>query len=405
MTLGVGGVSPEQALAKLQVMTAGAEPIALAEYRLRIERLQQLMRAQGMAAVFVDAGSSLFYFTGLKWNASERLVGALVPARGEVHYIAPAFEEGTVRDLQVLPGSISVWAEHESPFTLLIGMLAEIEVGAGARVGLSHSLPFGMYERLRQAGGAVQLVDAGVLIEQCRRCKSPAELALMQRAKDMTLEVHKAAASILREGVTTLEVTRFIEAAHRKVGAPGSTFCIVLFGEDSAFPHGVRQPRPLRDGDMVLIDTGCQLYGYNSDITRSYVFGTPSARQRELWDLEKAAQQAAFDAAVLGSPCELVDAAARRCLEAGGLGPDYALPGLPHRTGHGIGLDIHEGPYLVRGDSTPLDVGMCFSNEPMICVPGEFGIRLEDHFYMTAEGPRWFTRPSHSVDDPFGLDA
>ena len=405
MTLGVGGVSSEQALARLPVMTAGAAPITLEEYRQRIERLQQLMRAQGMAAVFVDAGSSLFYFTGLKWSPSERMVGALVPARGEVHYIAPAFEEGTVRDLQVLPGSISVWAEHESPFTLLIGMLAEIEVGAGARVGLSHSLPFGMYERLRQVAGAVQLVDAGALVEQCRRCKSPAELALMQRAKDMTLEVHKAAASILREGITTLEVTRFIEAAHRKVGAPGSTFCIVLFGEDSAFPHGVRQPRPLRDGDMVLIDTGCQLYGYNSDITRSYVFGTPSARQRELWNLEKAAQQAAFDAAVLGSPCELVDAAARRCLEAGGLGPDYALPGLPHRTGHGIGLDIHEGPYLVRGDSTPLDVGMCFSNEPMICVPGEFGIRLEDHFYMTAEGPRWFTRPSHSVDDPFGLEA
>ncbi|WP_370600775.1 M24 family metallopeptidase [Pseudomonas nitroreducens] len=404
MTLGVGGASPEQALARLQVMTDGAEPIALAEYRLRIERLQQLMQAQGMAAVFIDAGSSLFYFTGLKWSPSERMVGALVPARGDVHYIAPAFEEGTVRDLQVLPGSISVWAEHESPFTLLVEMLAEIEVRDGARVGLCHSLPFGMYERLRQAAGGLQLVDGGALVEQCRRCKSPAELALMQRAKDMTLEVHKAAASILREGITTTEVTRFIEAAHRKVGAPGSTFCIVLFGEDSAFPHGVRQPRPLRDGDMVLIDAGCQLYGYNSDITRSYVFGTPSARQRELWNLEKAAQQAAFDAASLGSPCEQVDAAARRCLEAGGLGPDYALPGLPHRTGHGIGLDIHEGPYLVRGDSTPLDVGMCFSNEPMICVPGEFGIRLEDHFYMTADGPRWFTRPSHSVDDPFGLE-
>jgi len=404
MTLGVGGNGPEQALAKLQVMTAGAEPIALEEYRLRIERLQQLMQAQGMAAVFVDAGSSLFYFTGLKWSPSERMVGALVPARGDVHYIAPAFEEGTVRDLQVLPGSISVWAEHESPFALLMGMLAEVEVRAGARVGLAHSLPFGMYERLRQVAGTVQLVDAGPLIEQCRRCKSPAELALMQRAKDMTLEVHKAAASILREGITTTEVARFIEAAHRKVGAPGSTFCIVLFGEDSAFPHGVRQPRPLQGGDMVLIDTGCQLYGYNSDITRSYVFGSANARQRELWNLEKAAQQAAFAAAVLGSPCEQVDAAARRCLEAGGLGPDYALPGLPHRTGHGIGLDIHEGPYLVRGDRTSLEVGMCFSNEPMICVPGEFGIRLEDHFYMTAEGPRWFTQPSHSVDDPFGLN-
>lgn len=268
----------EQALATLQVMTAGAQPIALEEYRQRIAQLQQLMQAREIAAVFVDAGSSLSYFTGLKWSPSERLVGVLIPARGEVRYLAPAFEEGTVRDLQVLPGSISVWAEHESPFALLVEMLTEIEVGEGARVGLSHSLPFGMYERLRQVASGLQLVDAGALIEQCRRCKSPAELALMQRAKDMTLEVHKAAASILREGITTTEVTRFIEAAHRKVGAPGSTFCIVLFGEDSAFPHGVRQPRPLRDGDMVLIDTGCQLFGYHSDITRSYVFGAPSAR-------------------------------------------------------------------------------------------------------------------------------
>ncbi|MCY1549545.1 Xaa-Pro dipeptidase [compost metagenome] len=179
----------------------------------------------------------------------------------------------------------------------------------------------------------------------------------------------------------------------------------MLFGEASAFPHGVKHAQVLKEGDMVLIDTGCQLHGYQSDITRSYVFGTPSERQRALWNAEKAAQQAAFDAACLGASCGSVDAAARRSLEAAGLGPDYQLPGLPHRTGHGIGLDIHEGPYLVRGDETPLAEGMCFSNEPMICVPGEFGIRLEDHFYMTANGPRWFTRPSHSIDDPFGLEA
>lgn len=227
----------------------------------------------------------------------------------------------------------------------------------------------------------------------------------MQRAKDMTLEVQKAAASILRAGISTTEVAEFIREAHRKVGAPGSTFCIVLFGEASAFPHGVKHAQVLKDGDMVLIDTGCLLHGYQSDITRSYVFGTPSDRQRALWNLEKTAQLAAFDAARLGEPCQVVDAAARLALEAAGLGPDYQLPGLPHRTGHGIGLDIHEGPYLVRGDLTPLAEGMCFSNEPMICIPGEFGIRLEDHFYMTATGPRWFTRPSHSVDDPFGLQA
>ncbi|HCD57275.1 MAG TPA: X-Pro dipeptidase, partial [Halieaceae bacterium] len=202
---------------------------------------------------------------------------------------------------------------------------------------------------------------------------------------------------------TTGEVTAFIHEAHKRVGAPaGSYFCIVLFGPDSAFPHGVAQPKALDEGDMVLIDTGCQLHGYISDITRSYVLGEPSAQQREIWNLEKAAQQAAFEAAQIGASCGSVDDAARAVLAAGGLSPDYQLPGLPHRTGHGIGLDIHEWPYLVRDNSTPLAPGMCFSNEPMICVPGAFGVRLEDHFYMTENGPRWFTQPARSVDDPFG---
>jgi Xaa-Pro dipeptidase len=219
----------------------------------------------------------------------------------------------------------------------------------------------------------------------------------------MTLEVHKSAAAILREGISTAEVTDFIDRAHRAVGAPkGSYFCIVLFGEDTAYPHGVKSPKNLAQNDMVLIDTGCQLEGYNSDITRSYVFGEPNARQRDVWATEKAAQAAGFNAAQLGEPCALVDGMARAHLVEKGFGPAYEVPGLPHRTGHGIGLDIHEWPYLVASDKTPLEVGMCFSNEPMICIPGEFGIRLEDHFYMTEAGPKWFTQPSLSIDDPFG---
>jgi Xaa-Pro dipeptidase len=224
----------------------------------------------------------------------------------------------------------------------------------------------------------------------------------MQRAKDMTMAVHVAAASILYEGITTVEVEEFIERAHRKVGASGSYFCIVLFGEATAYPHGVSYVQTLKPGDMVLIDTGCKLKNYVSDITRTYVFGPISERQRSVWNTEKAAQRAAFDAAQLGVPCADVDRAARSTLEADGYGPGYKLPGLPHRTGHGIGLDIHEGPYLVDGDTTPLDVGMCFSNEPMICIPGEFGIRHEDHFYMSEHGPVWFSQPAHSIDDPFG---
>nr|WP_017678898.1 Xaa-Pro peptidase family protein [Pseudomonas chengduensis] len=409
MTLGVGGSTPEQALARLQNMMAGAQPITESEFQTRIARAQALMREQDIAALFLAAGSNLQYFTGVQWHASERMVGAILPASGALEYLAPAFEEGTVRDFQVVPGVINTWQEHESPYVLLLDCLKRLGIlpndGAQPKVGLCSSLPFFMFEGIRQLTSGYRFVDAGGITTACRQSKSPAEIALMQRAKDMTLEVHKAAASILHEGISTTEVAEFIHQAHRRVGAPGSIFCIVLFGAASAFPHGVKHAQRLKDGDMVLIDTGCKVHSYLSDITRSYVFGTPSARQRDFWNKEKAAQQAAFEAATLGAPCSSVDAAARRSLEAAGLGPGYSLPGLPHRTGHGIGLDIHEGPYLVGGDDTPLAEGMCFSNEPMICVPGEFGIRLEDHFYMSADGPRWFTQPSHSVDDPFGLGA
>ena len=407
MTLGVGGSTPEQALARLQNMMTGAEPISESEYQTRIARAQALMREQDIAALFLAAGSNLQYFTGVQWHPSERMVGAILPASGALEYLAPAFEEGTVRDFQVVPGAINTWQEHENPYVLFLACLKRLGIlpndGAQPKVGLCSSLPFFMFEGIRQLTSGYRFVDAGGITTACRQAKSPAEIALMQRAKDMTLEVHKAAASILHEGISTTEVAEFIHQAHRRVGAPGSIFCIVLFGAASAFPHGVKHAQRLKDGDMVLIDTGCKVHSYLSDITRSYVFGTPSARQRDFWNKEKAAQQAAFEAATLGAPCSSVDAAARRSLEAAGLGPGYSLPGLPHRTGHGIGLDIHEGPYLVGGDDTPLAEGMCFSNEPMICVPGEFGIRLEDHFYMTAGGPRWFTQPSHSVDDPFGL--
>ncbi|MDH1867909.1 Xaa-Pro peptidase family protein [Pseudomonas sp. GW6] len=409
MTLGVGGSTPEQALARLQNMMAGAQPITESEFQTRIARAQALMREQDIAALFLAAGSNLQYFTGVQWHPSERMVGAILPASGALEYLAPAFEEGTVRDFQVVPGVVNTWQEHENPYALLLDCLKRLGIlpndGAQPKVGLCSSLPFFMFEGIRQLTSGYRFVDAGGITTACRQCKSPAEIALMQRAKDMTLEVHKAAASILHEGISTTEVAEFIHQAHRRVGAPGSIFCIVLFGAASAFPHGVKHAQRLKDGDMVLIDTGCKVHSYLSDITRSYVFGTPSARQRDFWNKEKAAQQAAFEAATLGAPCSSVDAAARRSLEAAGLGPGYSLPGLPHRTGHGIGLDIHEGPYLVGGDDTPLAEGMCFSNEPMICVPGEFGIRLEDHFYMTADGPRWFTQPSHSVDDPFGLGA
>lgn len=408
MTIGIGGSSQEEALGRLRNMLDGVEPIALAEYLARIDNAQRRMKQLGVDAVFLSAGANLEYFTGVRWSPSERMVGAILPADGALEYLAPAFEEGTIRDFMIVSGAINGWQEHESPYRLLFDCLERMGIQPNTSlrpcIGLCPSLPFFMFDGLRLLDPGYAFTDASAVTSYCRQRKSRAEIALMQRAKDMTLEVHKAAASILHEGISTTEVVRFIERAHRAVGASGSTFCIVLFGEASAFPHGVKYPQTLERGDMVLIDTGCRVHSYLSDITRSYVFGEPNEQQRVLWTFEKDAQLAAFTAARLGARCEEVDEAARSSLEACGLGPDYQLPGLPHRTGHGIGLEIHESPYLVRGDQTSIDVGMCFSNEPMICVPGEFGIRLEDHFYMSEHGPRWFTEPSYSIDDPFGLN-
>jgi Xaa-Pro dipeptidase len=405
MTIGVGGKTAEQALAALSNMTADLQPIGEAEYRARIAKAQKLMRGRGIAAVYLNAGSSLLYFTGMHWHASERMVGAVLPAEGEIEFVAPKFEEGTVHDYMVIPGKVNCWEEHEAPTALFIAMLERMCPGdTTARVGIDESTPFFLFDKIRTLGNRYDFFDASEITRTCRMQKSEAELALMQRAKDMTLKVQQAAASILRPGISTTEVESFIELAHRKVGAPGSTFCIVLFGPATAFPHGVKDPQILKEGDMVLIDTGCRVHNYLSDITRTYVFGEPTEEDRRYWQIEKDAQIAAFNAAKLGVPCGDVDRAARKSLVANGMSEGYKLPGLPHRTGHGIGLDGHEGPYLVLNDDTPLDVGMCFSNEPMICIPGKFGVRLEDHFYMTKDGAKWFTEPSPSCDDPFGLN-
>lgn len=397
----IGGKTKQQALDSLKPMTAGVEAISAAEYQARIDKAQQLMRQQGIDALYLNAGTNLSYFTGTVWYASERLVGALLPAEGQLVYISPVFEIPTLTGFQVIQAEVLGWHEHENPYELLLGALRRRCVKAEPVLALDDSSAFFIFEGLRQANPLQQVVSGKVITQGCRAQKSAAEIAIMQRAMDMTLAVHKAVASILYQGISTAEVEAFIDEAHRKVGASGSYFCIVLFGPDSAYPHGVKNPKHLESGDMVLIDTGCRLLGYVSDITRSYVFGLPTERQRQIWSIEKAAQAAAFAAAQPGVACGLVDAAAREVLESYGLGPDYALPGLPHRTGHGIGMDIHEGPYLVRNEQTPLATGMCFSNEPMICVPGEFGVRLEDHFYMTASGPRWFTQPAIAIDQPF----
>lgn len=377
-------------------MAENPAPIGQLERHARIARLCAAMDEARLDAIVIGPTKSLRYFTGLSWSPSERFTGAILHRDGRIEYVCPGFERTKIAASVGMPGDILTWEEEESPYRLIAGRIA-----TSGRVGLDDQVALFTYLGLARAMGAERIADAGPLINRLRRSKSAAEIALMTRAKAITLEVQRRAWKSLTKGVRASEVEAFIDREHRALGGSGNTFCIVSFGSDTALPHGGETDRALADGDAVLIDTGCEIDGYNSDITRSYVFGEPAARMREVWRLEKEAQAAAFEAAKLDAPCEGVDAAARAVIAKAGLGPDYRLPGLPHRTGHGIGLDIHEAPNLVRGDATPLAPGMCFSNEPMIVIPDAFGVRLEDHFHMTEAGPRWFTPPSHSIDAPF----
>lgn len=399
MTQQIGGATAEAELAALTLWRNPAPAITATERVQRLARAQELMGEIGADAMIIGAGPSLRYFTGVGWNATERLVAMILPAKGAPTLVCPRFELGSLEASLGIEASIVLWEEHESPYALAASVLADL----GAKtLAIDPAIAFFTFDGLRLAAPDVTTLNAAPIVDGCRMCKSPAELALMSQAKAMTLEVHRRAARILEPGITTTAVRRFIDQAHRALGADdGSSFCAVQFGVASAYPHGLPGEQKLALGDIVLIDTGCKVQGYNSDITRTYVFGTPSAEQRRVWETEKAAQAAAFAAVKPGVPCEEIDAVARRVLEAAGYGPDYALPGLPHRTGHGIGLSIHEAPYLVRGDKTPLQPGMCFSNEPMIVLPETFGVRLEDHFHVTAEGAAWFTEPQPSLDQPF----
>ena len=268
------------------------------------------------------------------------------------------------------------------------------------RLGIEENVRFFLFDRLRKADPQLEFVSADSVTARCRMVKSAAELAILTRANHVALKGVGTAAQTLQEGVTHFEFKARCEEAMEALGCPGDA--TVTFGEQTALPHGSIQPQKLKEGDAIVLDAVCELHGYKADITRSFVFGKPSGRQREIWSLEKKAQSAALAAVKPGVACESIDAAARQVLTAAGFGPDYRLPGLPHRTGHGIGLDVHEWPYLVRGNKLPMQPGMCFSDEPMIVIPGQFGIRLEDCFYVTEAGARTFTPQSPSIDDPFG---
>jgi Xaa-Pro dipeptidase len=391
-----GGVHP--ALAALKPMTAGVKPITREERAARVQKAQQLMAANKMSAIFLEGGSSMFYFTGIRWGLSERPFVCVLPAKGEAAWVAPGFEEERARELVGKTAEVRVWQEDESPYKQIAGILKDRGAASG-RVGIEERLRFFIANGVRKESPGTEFVDADAITAGCRMIKSATELALMQKASDITIEAFRAAFQTFKEGMTQDDLRANIAAAHRALGAPGSAS--VSFGAYTAFPHGSIEPQKLKEGDVIQVDGGCQVDGYQSDITRTTVFGRASARQTEIWELEKKAQAAAFAVVKPGTPCEAVDAAARKVITDAGFGPDYKVPGLPHRTGHGIGLDGHEWTNFVRGNKTPLAPGMCFSNEPMIAIYGEFGIRLEDCLYVTEAGATYFSQPSPSIDKPF----
>jgi Xaa-Pro dipeptidase len=386
---------PIQALSNLAL---GVAPIGDEERRRRIEKAQRLMGQAGIGAILLESGTSMRYFTDVRWGLSERTFAVVLPERGEPAWVCPGFEEARARELIRFGTDVRVWQEDESPFRLIAAILREKGI---TRVGVEEQVRFFLQDGLRREASSVELVSGTPVTAGCRMHKSSTELALMQRASDITIAAFKAAFATLKEGMTQYDLQDNMTAALERVGGR-DPWALVGFGEYSAFPHGTIQPQKLREGDIVLLDAGCEVEGYQSDITRTTVFGKPSARQTEIWNLERKAQDAGFAAAQVGRPCEAVDAAARKVLTDAGFGPDYKLPGLPHRTGHGIGMDGHEWTYFVRGNTTPLAPGMCFSDEPMIAIYGEFGIRLEDCLYITEEGPRFFSTQSPAIDRPFG---
>jgi Xaa-Pro dipeptidase len=406
MTKGVGGSTVEAELEAITSLRENVAPISTGERRERLARAQARMQETGVAALWLDGTTDLEYFTGVRHGQTERMIGCILPAAGEPVYLSPAFEVEKLRTLITIGEQVVAWEEHEDPFALFVETLRGLQIGRGT-LALDAQARFFVVDGIRraaaEAGLDYALTPATGIAGWCRARKTDAELAIISHAMQCTLRVQAAAARILRPGITTTEVAVFLDAAHRRMGFDGgSRFALVLFGEATAYPHGVPYPQTLAEGDTVLIDTGAAMHGYVSDITRSYVFGEPSARQRAVWDLEKRALEAAFAVIRPGVPCAAIDDAARGVINGEGYGPGYATPGLPHRTGHGIGMDVHEAPYFVKDNAETLAVGMTGSIEPTICIYGEFGIRLEDHFYVTPDGARWHTEPSPSVDDPFG---
>jgi Xaa-Pro dipeptidase len=375
-------------------------PISAAERMQRLRRAQELMRASGIGSVLVESGPSLDYYTGVQWWRSERLTAVVIPAEGDPIIVTPFFERPSVQEMLLVPAEIRTWQEDEEPLKLVADFLRERKV-ASLPVGFEETDRFWIEDRLKRQLPAVPIVSANPVVRAQRMIKSPTELALMQAANDIMLASLRYAGERTKVGMTPADIDAMIAAAQKKLGGAYDGG-LVLIGEASAYPHGSKKPHVVQRGDIVLLDCTCSVHGYQADISRTYVVGDPSPEQRKLWDQVHRGQQIAIAAAKVGVPAGSVDDAVRQVYESWGYGPRYKLPGLSHRTGHGIGMEVHEPIYLVHGEATPLAPGMCFSDEPGLYIPGKFGVRLEECWHMTETGPKFFTQPPPSIDQPFG---
>jgi Xaa-Pro dipeptidase len=389
-------------IAALKPMREGVQPITADERRGRIEKARKLMAAQKIHAVMLTGGTSLVYFSGIQWGLSERLFAMVLPVKGDAFYVCPAFEEDRARE-QIAKGplggsaDVRTWEEHENPYERVAQGLKDRGIASG-RVGVEETVRFVFSNGVAQEAPALQLTSGTPVTAGCRMTKDTHELALMRHASAVTLKAYEAAYRALKEGMTQNDFQGLVQLAHRRLGYNGSAG--VQVGEYSALPHGSITPQVVKEGTILLIDGGCSVEGYASDISRTFVLGKATDKMKKVFEIEHRAQTAALKAARPGVPCEAVDAAARKVIEEAGYGPGYKY--FTHRVGHGMGMDGHEWPYLVKGNTLPLEPGMTFSDEPGIYIRGEFGVRLEDDMVITENAAELFTPQSPSLEDPFG---
>ena len=395
------GTAPAS-IAELKSRKSEAKPITGEERRERLERARQLMRENKLDATLMIGGTSLLYFTNIRWWNSERLFAAIIPMKGEPFYVCPAFEEDRARE-QIANGpggsnaDVRTWQEDEDPYRLVAAGLKDRGISSG-HLGIEERTTFVFSDGVAKAAPQVAITSATPVTAGCRMIKTPHEIELMQLANDVTLQAYEAVYKALQPGMTQYDFANLFSAAYQRLGFRGDAS--VNVGESSARPHGSVKPQVIREGTIVLIDDGCTVEGYQSDISRTFVLGKPTDKMRSVFDIVHRAQSAALKQARSGVEAQSVDAAARKVIADAGYGPDYKH--FTHRVGHGIGMDGHEWPYLVRGNTLALRPGMVFSDEPGIYIRGEFGVRLEDDMHITEDGAELFTPQSPSLEDPFG---